>query len=65
MSGNVTDEMRKVWRFQVNYLLENAATLSSWEIEFVDSLEKWLSVGRDLTWKQSKILRRLFNEEGE
>lgn len=38
----------------------NFLTINSWEEEFLDSIEKRLSDGKELSWKQSKILNSIY-----
>ena len=56
----ISDETRERWKKWTAVLLEKAEHLTDWEVEFVDSIDKWLSDGKDLTWRQSKALRELF-----
>lgn len=44
--------------------LEEHGWLNDWENEFIDSLSMQRSQGRDLSFKQSKVLRRIAAEKG-
>ena len=56
----VSEARKTEWRHRVDYLLENATALTTWEVEFVDSLEKWLGDGKELTFPQSRKLGEIF-----
>jgi hypothetical protein len=36
--------------------------ISEWEAGFIESIEKWLTDKKPLTWKQSKALNRIFEK---
>lgn len=61
MSNDITQERRDLWRKQVDHLL-SLPHLTDWETEFVTDLDRQLEYA-DLTWKQSKRLRELFDAE--
>ena len=60
----VTDEMRTKWRKRLSTIAEareiGALSLSDWETEFIDSIEIQISNDRDLSFKQSSILGRIY-----
>jgi len=58
----ISDEIREKWDMQIEVLLtEYGSRLSLWESEFLDSIQMWRSNDRDLTFRQSKKLREIFN----
>jgi len=58
----ISDETREKWDMQIEVLLtEYGSRLSLWESEFLDSIQMWRSNDRDLTFRQSKKLREIFN----
>lgn len=60
----VTDEMRTKWRKRLSTIAEareiGVLSLSDWETEFIDSIEIQISNDRDLSFKQSSILGRIY-----
>ena len=38
--------------------------LNEWEAEFIDSIERQINQNKKLTWKQSKILVRIWERIG-
>ena len=57
----ISEHTRTKWDERIEFLLDNGERLTEWEAEFVDSLSIRRSGGRDLTFKQSKILNRIFH----
>ena len=55
MKGNITDEMRTKWKYQITFLEEKQTNLSDWELGFLDSIS-----GKDLSLKQSFKLGEIF-----
>lgn len=62
MSENITQEMIDRWNKQLEYCIENQHKLNEWEEEFVDSVSKYLSDNKKLKFKQSCVLRKIYNK---
>lgn len=58
----ISEETKRSWMFMVTYLKDNVRDLNDWEAGFVDSLDTRLSAGGELTWKQSRKLREVFEQ---
>ncbi len=62
----ISDQTRDKWKRKLNTILKyyesNSIQLNDWELEFVDSIEKRLSEGKDLTFNQSKSLNKIYNK---
>lgn len=50
------------WQEKTDFLLEHPETLNEWELEFVDSITKQLSILKELSFHQSCKLREVFNK---
>ena len=52
------------WKNQTEIIIESVEMccldLNKWEVEFVDSIELQLSQDRELSFKQSSILRKIY-----
>jgi hypothetical protein len=61
-----SEALRRKWREECDYLLENGDTyMSDWERDFVDSISVQLGREKDLTFKQSSTLGRIFHKVQE
>jgi len=56
------EKIVKRWNEKIEYIQQFPSSLSEWEEEFVDSIGKKLSEGVELSWKQSKVLSRIFEK---
>ncbi len=59
----ITDERRREWDIKIEALIL-CIGLSTWEIEFVDSLYSWRLFDKDLTLHQSMKLREIAVKHG-
>lgn len=66
MSDNITESMREKWKHKCEVIIEsidcNQLKLNDWEERFMDSIDDKLSKGKDLSFKQSKCLRKIFDK---
>jgi hypothetical protein len=60
----ISEETKNKWRDKINFCVDNQDKLSEWEMDFIDSIDDWLSKGKDLTHKQTKVLNRIFEKVG-
>lgn len=59
----ISDETRNKWQDKIQYLIEERCDqLTDRESEFVDSIDSWLDIGKDLTHRQSKVLNKIFEK---
>ena len=62
----MTEKLRRTWQSKIDTVIEShnmgCTELNDWEREFIDSLERRLSEGKDLTWKQSKKLNQIYEK---
>jgi hypothetical protein len=61
----ITDERRAEWKRQINYCYEHEDKLETWESDILLSCYKRMNFNRDLSFKQSTQLRKMFNRIGE
>ena len=57
----ITEEMIDRWDKQLDYCVENSSRLKGWEEEHISSYYKYFSDNGKLTWRQSKVLRQIYN----
>lgn len=43
-----------------NAIEMNCLTINDWEEEFIDSIEIRISQGKEVTWRQSKVIISIF-----
>jgi hypothetical protein len=56
----VSEERKKEWQDQVDFILEHGeGNLTEWETDFADSISKQLSNKKELSFKQSSVLRKI------
>lgn len=59
-------ERKKQWQDQIDFILEYGERhLTEWETDFADSISKQLSDGKELSFKQSSVLRRIATKLSE
>lgn len=62
----LSKETKRNWRIQVETIQEAynlcLIELNNWEIEFLDSIEIQLHNKKDLSFKQSSILRKIYDK---
>lgn len=62
----ITEGTKRAWRKQLSVIMEAnevcCIELNNWESEFLDSIEIQLSNGRDLSFKQSSSLRKIYDK---
>lgn len=62
----ITEGTKRAWRKQLSIIMEanevGCIDLNNWESEFLDSIEIQLSNGRDLSFKQSSSLRKIYDK---
>jgi len=62
----VAKEFQEKWQRQINYLLEYAeGHVTQWEADFIDSIAYELSKEKYLTFKQSSVLRKIYDKVQE
>lgn len=63
---SMNEELRVKWQSKIETIIESynmgCTELNKWEMEFLDSLERQLSEGKELTWKQSKKLNQIYEK---
>ena len=65
----ITDEMRDKWKDKINSIYRafevDQIELNEWESDFIESLyERTFNQNKDLSWKQTKILNRIYEKIG-
>lgn len=60
----ITEETKKKWKAQVDYLNRQSKYLSAYDSKFVTGLLKYMekSPSKVLDWNQSKRLRNIYNK---
>ena len=62
----ISDETRKKWKDRLDTIIKSldncCVELNEWEIEFIDSIDKLLSDNKDLSFKQSKCLNKIYDK---
>ena len=53
--------MRKKWNEMLSFILDYPNSLNDWETGFIDSVSIQLSKEKDLSFKQSKVLRKIYH----
>ena len=61
----ISGQTKRRWAKRVEYLIENQDGLTDWEIGFVESMERRLGAGLDLTFGQSIKLGEVFKKIDE
>lgn len=62
----ISNETRQKWQKAVGYLMEYGdGHMDEWEANFLDSISIRLSVGLDLTFKQSSKLYKIWHRVEE
>ena len=61
----ISEETREKWKERIGFCTEHSRCLNEWELSFMDSVDEWLSSGKDLTFKQSKVVNRIFHRVEE
>ncbi len=59
----ISEETREAWRDQVRYLISHQEALTPWELSLLGSAAALVERGLDLSFKQSKSLRRIYRRE--
>lgn len=66
MENSVSDETRKKWRDKTETIIEannyGAINLSDWESGFIDSVWEQINTMRDLSFKQSCALSKIYEK---
>lgn len=61
----ITEKRVQDWKHQIETIIGSydvqCLELNNWEVEFVDSIEMDLSSGKQLSFKQSSILRKIYD----
>ena len=61
----ISESRKKEWINQTQTIVESydvqCNRLTNWEVEFIDSIEIQLSQGKELSFKQSSALRKIFD----
>lgn len=57
------DDQMTLWRSWVDQITLEGVNLTTWEEEFVESVESQLDGGRKLTKRQAEILERIYSEK--
>ena len=65
----ITDEMRDKWKNQIEIIEGafdvNQISFNKWEEEFFESIhDQVIYQNKDLSWKQSKALRKIYDKIG-
>ena len=62
----ISDETRKKWKDRLDTIIKSldncCVELNEWEIEFIDSIDELLSDNKDLSFKQSKCLNKIYDK---
>jgi hypothetical protein len=68
MMDNVTEEMREKWKDKVETITKSIEygqlELNEWETDFMNSIYGLVLDGKDLSFKQSSCLTRIYNKIG-
>lgn len=60
----ISEETRKKWKAKVETILKSVEAgnleLNEWETGYIDSIDEQLSKGKDLSFKQSQCLNKIF-----
>jgi hypothetical protein len=63
---SISNETREKWKDKLDTIIKShencCVELNEWEIEFVDSIDKLLSDNKDLSFKQSKCLNKIYDK---
>ena len=62
MKTKTPDHIKEKWNERIEYCNENSEHLTSWESDFIDSIEERRSFNRDLTPKQVSVLYSIFHK---
>ncbi len=61
----ITEKRVTEWKHQIETIVEAIEVccldLNNWEVEFVDSVEIYLSNGNKLSFNRSSILRKIYD----
>jgi hypothetical protein len=65
----ISEQTKEGWKnklktIQDAYFLKGCIQLNSWEVEFVLSIEKTLQEDRELSFKQSSVLSKIYAKIG-
>lgn len=64
--NEVSEETRKKWREKIETILEahnvGCVELNEWECNFIDSVYSQINTFRDLSFKQSSALNRIYEK---
>lgn len=62
----ISNETREKWKDKLDTIIKSldncCVELNKWEIEFIDSIDKLLSDNKDLSFKQSKCLNKIYEK---
>jgi len=62
----ISDELRNKWNKKVNAIKEaienKSIDLNDWEISFIDSIDIQLNSKKDISFKQSSILSKIYDK---
>jgi len=62
----ISDELRNKWNKKVNAIKEaienKSIDLNDWEISFIDSIDIQLNNKKDISFKQSSILSKIYDK---
>jgi len=62
----IPEARKKEWSDEVKFLLDYGdCHLTEWESDFVDSISSQLAHGKELSFKQSSVLRKIAIALGE
>lgn len=59
----ISEKTRKAWRDQVRFLISHQEALTPWELSLLGSTASLVDRGLDLSFRQSKSLRRIYRRE--
>ncbi len=61
----ISEQRRKKWVKRINWLIDQQDKLNDWEIGFIESVDRLLETGFDLTLRQSYKLGEIFKRIDE
>ena len=59
----ISEETREAWRDQVRFLISHQEALTTWELSLLGGTAALVDSGFDLSFRQSKALRRIYKRE--
>ena len=59
----ISEKTREAWRDEVRFLTSHQEALTPWELRFLGNVADLIDRGIDITFRQSKTLRRIYRRE--